>query len=542
MKLHTIVRGLLAVSSLALCAGVWARGHDDGLPPLPADVPVEDLPDGVLQPASRIHGWILRDNRAAMKNHAWELFRAVMKPRYEKDGATVRLFDTWHDLDEIVPPVGAPVIGFGTGRRLHRDSRHLRHLRAASQSAHGLRAGTPRSHLSLSDAVVSDVKYNPAIGRLIEQDLMNQVISPETGQAMVAGYNLSARIVPGEATGVNFEDTRAVMLKPAFTIIKGKGPTVIARWEESANVTNPRSVATYELPQNANRTVGSERTWTQEAVVYPTTGQGWPSPTTYYGRDGKIIARPTNLARLPRFTLTDFHYVRLDAAQAESLRTGILSELMGPNVENIEEGDYAVLTSMHIATREVEDWTWQTFWWQPIGGESLADNGVPAALRALFESDPGYKPLKHFRAGVGYSYATRRGEAVIASNPYLEGSFGLPADLATVFGPEANTDGVNVFLRNAQDVPLDHEGTSYVHAPPYGLRTNCITCHRAAAYPVDSVGQLPGDTRGVYPDWGVLNGDESLFVGRVKTHFLWGLTNKVSAREIEALAKGLSQP
>ncbi len=163
-----------------------------------------------------------------------------------------------------------------------------------------------------------------------------------------------------------------------------------------------------------------------EALVYPSTSSSWTAPATYYGRDGSPIAPPANLQSLPKFNLTDFHYIKLTQAQVDSLKTGILSELMGPNIDNIEVGDYAVLTSMHIATREIDTWTWQTFWWQPIGGEPLSTNGASLLQQLGWSLKPSMKPLKHFRAGVGYSYLTRSGDPVIASNPYLEGSFALP--------------------------------------------------------------------------------------------------------------------
>ncbi len=520
------------------------------LPALPASVPVTDFSSGVFQSKGTINGWIAKDDRAKMKAHAWGLFAEAMRPMYNDNGSIVRLFDTWHSLDEAVPAIGDPLVGFGSGKALNRPKAKLQKLEAAGQLVHGQtqaslaakrQAGLMRGNLSLADAAVSDVKYNPAIGRLIEGQLTIKGTSPTTGQPLVAGYNLSKQIQPGKFASVNFTDTKAVMLKPAFTIVKAKGPTVIARWEESMNVTNPKNVTSHTLPNNANRAVASERTWTKEAVVYPAFTTSWSNPT-YYGRDGAPRAKPYNLSSLPKYSLNDFHFIKLNQSQVDAIKTGILMELMGPNLDNIEVGDYAVLTSFHIATREIDSWTWQTFWWQPLGGESLQQNGTPSALQSKFKSDPAYAPLKHFRAGVGYSYADSMGQAVIASNPYLEGSFGLPADLATVFGPTAATDGVNVFIRSSNDTPLTYNGTTYVHAPAFGLRTNCVTCHVGAAYPADSLGALPAGTQGIYPDWGTLKSSDALFSGRVRTHFLWGVTNKISDREAEALAAGKTLP
>jgi hypothetical protein len=533
----------LVSGAIALASSMPVSAAPAALPLLPAEVPVVDMPAKVFQPASRIKGWVARDRSDLMKAHAWDLFAAAMTPLYDNAGDTVRLFDTWHSLDESVPAIGAPLTGFGSqpGRNPARARQRVAPLGVATQSVHGVgMASRNRTSLALSDAIVSDVKYNPAIGRFIESELIIPG-ADAAGRKIVAGYNLGRQVVRGQSSVVNFTDTRGVMLKPAFTIIKGKGPTVIARWEEAMQTVNPASVASFSLPHHASPVVGSERTWRKQAVVYPGQTSTWAAPATYYGRDGTVIPAPADLASLPKFNLSDFHYVRLTAAHVDSLRGGILKELMGPNLDNIEVGDYAVLTSMHIATREIDSWTWQTFWWQPLGGESLSANGASADLQDRMKK-AGYKPLKHFRAGVGYSYVNSRGEDIIASNPYLEGSFGLPADLAAVFGASAQTDGVNVFLRDGFDQPLQSQGRTYVHAQPYGLRTNCVTCHKAAAYPTSSLGWLPQGTQGIYPDHGTLDDAADLLKDRVQTHFLWGVANKVSGREEDALAAGLTLP
>ena len=108
----------------------------------------------------------------------------------------------------------------------------------------------------------------------------------------------------------------------------------------------------------------------------------------------------------------------------------------------------------------------------------------------------------------------------------------MKPDLDAVFGPDAMTDGVNIFLRDDTDpqnpVPLSYNSVEYVHQPANGLATNCVTCHKAAAYPADSLGNLPASTAGIYPDYGRLTGQEDLFIGRLQTHFLWGVANKIT--------------
>lgn len=522
------------MSSLLYAEGQAAPA---ALPPLPDQVPVTDLPDSVYLPSGVVSNWVATDNTVAMKRHAWDLFAAVMKPMYSDGNGDIRVFETWYSLDEAVPPIGAPLLGVATAKSpLVRSRVRLHMFEAAEQNARGFRgpiAGANRMPIALNETAVADVKYNVPIARYIEDSLTKTRIDPATGQTVVIGYTIKERVTPGEIGSLNLTDRRSVMLKPSFTIIKGKGPTIIGRWDEGPNVTNPASVKTYQKPVNASAVVASERTWTHEAIVYPSKTSTWAKPV-YYNRAGVAVPPPANLAALPKFNLNDFHYVVLNQAQVDSLKNGILKEMMGPNIDNIEVGDIAVLTSMHISTLEIDTWTWQTFWWQPSGGEPLGENGASILLQLQMRASPFYHPLRHFRAGVGYSYTTAKGEGVICSNPYLEGSFGLPKDLLRVFGPNAKTDGVNVFLRNGAGVPLTYKGVSYVKADAFGLKTNCVTCHYAAAYPPDTLGALPSDTQGKHTDWGKPTGTEDLFFGRVRTHFLWSIANKVRDRESKA--------
>ncbi|WP_027584616.1 hypothetical protein [Bradyrhizobium sp. Ai1a-2] len=58
--------------------------------------------------------------------------------------------------------------------------------------------------------------------------------------------------------------------------------------------------------------------------------------------------------------LNAFYYVQIDAAEAATINT--LSKLAGTAA--VQAGDFQVLVTMHITTKEIANWTWATFWWQ----------------------------------------------------------------------------------------------------------------------------------------------------------------------------------
>ncbi|MEQ1488258.1 MAG: hypothetical protein ABL920_07170 [Methylotenera sp.] len=513
------------------------------LPDLPADVPVKELPNTVYKASAEIEQWKISNDSNQMKAHAWRLFAALMEPKYNNNGATIRTYDTWYTLDEAVPEIGAKIIQFDVNgmvspRKKVKLTRtnvdNLGGLSTPNQRAPHFLGATRRvtaaecaalptplpenDNRTLSETLVSDVKYSTAINKWIINNLMNK-----NGQT-VTSYNLKDKLVAGSPAALPFDDTKGVMVKPSYTIVKGAGPTIIGRWREDIAVVNA-TAETVKSPVNANNQVAGERTWVKEAVVFP---PGMAMSKTFYGRDGTI---------LPKVNVTDFHYFKITAAIACALKSGINSELMSPNIQNIAEGDYAVLTSMHISTREVDDWTWQTFWWEPKPHTQADEKGLPSELKSKFTT-AGWKPLSYFKLGVGYDYQTPDGKNIISSNPYLEGAFGLPKELEAVYGKNGaydasgNETGVNVFIRDVDDKPIlpyTHEGN--------GLKTNCITCHKAAAYhdvkaiPVKPLGNLPATSKGKYPDYGKLNGTEDLFKNKLQTHFMWGVANKVMDRE-----------
>ena len=116
--------------------------------------------------------------------------------------------------------------------------------------------------------------------------------------------------------------------------------------------------------------------------------------------------------------------------------------------------------------------------------------------------------LSYFRGAVGYSSLFKGGEdpafspPVICSNPYLEGPFG-PADQS----------GVDRFI--------PQKGRASI-----GLKSNCVSCHRAAAYLNAPIPNQPDIN---YWDFGLLDPRrEDVFKNRLKTNYIWGLANTAS--------------
>jgi hypothetical protein len=119
------------------------------------------------------------------------------------------------------------------------------------------------------------------------------------------------------------------------------------------------------------------------------------------------------------------------------------------NFINFKDGDglIRIVTAMHITTREIVRWTWQTFWWTPdpakppLPSSSQIANARPQQLLAMGAP-------AHYAVSLGYSMRTARDNTVFVYSPYLEASFeGLAGNFS------------------------------------FGVQSNCMSCHANAVYP-----------------------------------------------------------
>ena len=121
---------------------------------------------------------------------------------------------------------------------------------------------------------------------------------------------------------------------------------------------------------------------------------------------------------------------------------------------------------MHVSTREITNWTWQTFWWSPtpdlpkLPSSKAIANMRPKALQGA---------PRHYAMAVAYYMVNPNepydGDNIIGSpnyafNPYLEAGF----------GPSVFNDSLSFVQTTKEKIP------TYA-----GVRTNCMSCHRMAS-------------------------------------------------------------
>jgi len=183
-------------------------------------------------------------------------------------------------------------------------------------------------------------------------------------------------------------------------------------------------------------------------------------------------------------------------------------------------GDFLILMAMHVTTREITEWTWQTFFWTPNPAlPPLPSSSDIAAARPTQLVGP----ASHYAAAFAYQMVTPNqpsnggqsvGLPVVAFNPYMEAEF--PLAIFRLLRPITNSDGSSF------------TGT-------VGLQSNCMTCHATAS--VVFPGAAPNAAS--YATDFYLSRDDPYFSNTVQTDFLWSIADIIADQQSSQSTTGV---
>ena len=390
------------------------------------------LPDSANFPvaAATINGWVASGDTAAIRGHAWSLWQGMSAPSGQiLNGQNLPIWETWAGPNDVFPATqvalaankGPPAAATLEARLA--KPRVIRNFAPPLQFHHakGARLGALAA-FGPSD-ITADNKFNPQAATFIDA----QQPGPNGGvysYASAAGMNKLNASWPAGTTpqnrGINEFPIRAIETKPVFGLVTAAGLTVQPLWQgpsASTNATNP-----------------TPDTWTKCVLISPTgTGPIRPATTAEVTATGAQGNACTSYLWAP---LSTFYAVKLSADEAAAF-----AKATG---QKVAAGDFAVLLAMHVNTKEIPFWTWQTFWWQP--GADTPNNfpgnkqGQPANLTT---------PWNNYASCTAYDQTTTPGGSTlqVCFNPYLETSPGIPAGITSncvschgvaLVGPNAN--------------------------------------------------------------------------------------------------------
>jgi len=377
-----------------------------------ATVAPQPVPGGFDFPtdAVTINGWVADANVTAMRDHAWKLWAGMTaRSGQVADGTDLPIWETWYGTEDLFPQPSLTAAALPAAALLRPHPRALHVFEQPLQFRHNRRLSPMAAAAAAGTNVVSFNKFDPEAATFI--------VSPQQGPGGATfHYNQGASLknlngawptgTSGQNRAINEFPIRAIETKPVFRLVKATGLTPQPLWQGAAASTNRRN----PIPE----------TWKTCVLIDPA-GTGPIRPAT----PAEIAAKVNVASACTTFLygpLSLFYSFKMTAAEADSFNNG------QPGNGGAAAGDFAVLVAMHVNTKEIPFWTWQTFYWQP-GGDT--PNGVPGSKVQQPATLPA--PWNNYAMCTNYNQTVKPGSATmdVCFNPYLETSSTIPAGITS---------------------------------------------------------------------------------------------------------------
>ena len=388
--------------------------------------------------------------------HAWGLWTALTTETNQSlGGQKLRVFETWLTPDDLT---GAPAV------RERAPLRQLAQLRVQAEEFEP--PAEPPGDTSTA-RVLGFTKFNPAAAEHIsKQDLLH--------------LSTLDTLLQGGAQQVTPFPAETLVVKPVFQVITASTLTdgryyLLKAWPGPPDT--PRAWGPAQWPGGV---------W----IDLLGGGEGRGAIDELAASDGSTR---TSATTYPLAQLINYRLSASDAAAVNVDKPGT----------NAVAGDIAILVAMHVSTREIARWTWQTFWWTPTPEDPHAPSSPNIAAQ---RPDQLRGAARNYAMALAYSLLTpdqpyvggeNSGAAVYAYNPWIETRF-LPADLPDSL-PGTSPDGQ----------PASNN---------FGVQTNCMSCHARATHNPQILTTAPRFSGARYVDL-----IDPQFVGTLQVDFLWSI-------------------
>ncbi len=412
--------------------------------------------------STKIYTWLDNQDVTSITNHAWGIWAGLTtKTNQMYKGDSLYVFETWFGVKEL-----AEMSALGVRQGGCIQTKHGRTALSIPEQFIHSQVFAKAAVLDTTFQIFETVSYNPGAACFATQNLI-------FNQSELNKYK------PSEKNGIgripNFP-VNAITTKPTYYAGQpdGNGLIRVSTWPGTPV---PAKAFKYDT-WNTYVYADINNSQPKNKVLVPVTGD---NPT-----QEQIKAATCNV--------NDFINYKLDEAAAI-----YLNQHQDERTRDFKVGDIVLLVGMHVGTKEISNWTWQTYFWSynpnnPFAPSSTAE----AALRP--------KQIKGAAANYSVSSAyamvwpnqpinggTDEGaEPIISFNPYLEAGFG-----PGVFGLKNN------FKPRFQ----------------YGVQTNCMTCHALAV----------ASDNGVYStDQYISMDNDTIFAGEVQLDFAWSIQGNIN--------------
>jgi hypothetical protein len=429
---------------------------------VPAPFPQTGIPNFKFPEDSVIvNGWAKKNDLTKIYQHGWGIWAGLTSPTSQSvGGSSLLVYETWLTPAEIINGIKKEPLKRSNRANLFRPN----------QFAHAaLKTGE-----NADNSVSESVSYSPAAAKFA---LDNKIFMATT----LAGYQNQG------LTQIPDFPSDAITIKPVFKLIE----------KSKLDANGLYAMTSWHGPTDS--LIGyPERKW-QSCIYVDTNNKGKGNGSQDMKCTGPTPETTYNLSDFINYTLNDedvYYYNK---------EFGI----------NAQVGDIAILVAMHVTSREVERWTWQTFWWapDPINPPAPSSKAIAAARPLSFLKGA----ASHYAMAVAYTmvypdqpYTGGKsvGNPVIGFNPYLEAGFN-----------QGVFTGSNSYVVNKGDTILTD----------VGVRTNCMSCHVYAAYdPSNPNNGTP------YSGDAYVSLNDPIFTGKLKLDFAWSIQGNIDTSGMAA--------
>jgi hypothetical protein len=434
--------------------------------------------------STTIYGWLKNKDTISITKHAWSIWAGLTSnsnqvynwmPSPLNKPDTLLIYQTWlgiYDIQQICSTGNKQ--GGCTNTKSTRERLDFPH-----QLTHGFRS-TSAAIADTNAGFFVSVSYNPTAACFATNNLLlNQ-------------STISSRVVPGGIGHIPSFPDSSIAIKPTYFIGKKSDKLIrIPAWQGP-----PANLSQVYSPQPPSQ-------WNSYIYADVSNSQ---TPGKIAVPVGDIQTTPPNSAIV---NLNEFIYYSLDSAAA-----AYVNNQQGAN--SVAAGDLAILVCMHVATKEISNWTWQTFFWTT--NPAIPDFPSSAWQGALQPSSLN---------GAAAHYAVSTAYAMVWPNQPITG--GTNTGVTSIFGYDPYLEpGLGAPFGNTNKLNPTYQ---------YGLQSNCMSCH-AMATTNGSITQLNGAPSLSYTADQYVDMNDPIFKNWVQLDFLWSIQGNLNpSKNIEIKKK-----
>ncbi|TWB39729.1 hypothetical protein [Nitrospirillum pindoramense] len=407
MRVHS------STATLAVLLGIGLMPTAAMAQIVPVDIPASYA---IGTQGATLQGWVTNNNQDQLRQHSWTVWaglNAASGTTY--DGKELPVWETWLGTEEVFATPQSKLTASG-GDKMAEPARHFRRPHQFAHLAL-LRGNALPNDPASSTQVVSFNKFSPAAAKFIRSP---QYIAGLQGTYEVNSQTALNKInaawpsgTPTENRSISEFPVEALELKPVMSVVKASGLTPMPLWQGPAQSTDAKNP--------------TPETWKVCVAIDPAATGDEIIPAGKKLSKEQIAALDAS-AKAAKLSCTVQYYAPVTVLYNFKLTEEEAQSLSKAQQVKAAAGDYGVLVAMHVNTKEVPFWAWQTFYWQP-GADTPnkypgSKQGQPASLPAPYRN---YAMCTNYSQQVPAVAASGQKQKMdVCFNPYLETDPGIP--------------------------------------------------------------------------------------------------------------------